>query len=177
MIPFELALGTALRHWKAILGGIVLLGLSVALLLAKADARHWKKRHGQEATAHQMTVANYRTAQAEATAKAERQRRDLEESYRRNADVAENEYATGLAQAGDRATAYIAANRVRAQGAQCEGSGTVAATGDQRPSVSAPMPTAPELVSVTPGDVRACAAAVNYADEAHSWSMTLNAKP
>ncbi|WP_419808400.1 hypothetical protein [Sphingomonas sp.] len=35
---------TALRNWKLIVGGLALAALGFALLLAKADARHWHKQ-------------------------------------------------------------------------------------------------------------------------------------
>ena len=66
MIPLEMALGTALRHWKAILGGIVLLALTIALLAAKSDARHWRKKH--DAAALQIERMNAQAAKQEADA-------------------------------------------------------------------------------------------------------------
>ena len=174
MIPFEMALGTALRHWKLILGGLLVTGLIVALLVTRGTLAGARADLEKERAAHAETIANYKLAQEVATAKAERQRREIEDRYRRNADEAEDLHAAQLASANDAAERYIAANRVRSQGAQCPSSGTASAASDQRPRVPEAVPAAPELVTVTPDDVRSCSAAVTYADQAHSWAMTLN---
>lgn len=174
MIPFEIALGTALRHWKLILSGLLVMTLAVALLITRATLANEKSAHAAERAAHAETIANYKLAQEVATVKAERQQRETEDRYRRNADEAEDLHAAQLASATDAAERYIAANRVRSQSAQCPSSGSAPATTDQRASVPADVPAAPELVTITPEDVRACSAAVTYADQAHSWATTLN---
>jgi len=162
------------RHWKLILGAVAVLGLSFALMLTRASLADARADLAKEKAAHAETIANYRLAQEVATVKADRQRRDIEEKYRRNADEAEDLHAAQLASANDAAERYIAANRVRTQGAQCASSGAAPAANDQRAGVPEGVPAAPELVAVTPDDVRSCGAAVAYADRAHSWAMTLN---
>lgn len=174
MTPFEMALGTALRHWKVILGGLLVTGLLIALLVTRGTLAGTRADLVKERAAHAETIANYKLAQEVATVKAERQKREIEDQYRRNADVAEDLHAAQLASANDAAELYIAANRVRTQGTQCSAGGTAAPANDQRASVPADVPAAPELVTVTPEDVRSCGAAVAYADRAHSWAMTLN---
>jgi hypothetical protein len=57
-------LATGLRHWKLVAGGLALAALAIALLLAKADARHWKKR----ADACQLRTEIAAREAAEATA-------------------------------------------------------------------------------------------------------------
>ncbi len=173
MIPFEMALGTALRHWKLILGGLLVTGLLIALLATRATLAGTKADLVAEKAAHQETIANYKLAQEVATVKAERQRREIEEQYRRNADEAEDLHAAALANAGDAAKRYIERNRLRAQGAQCPASGAAPAASSDGAVVPAPAPAAPELVAVTEADIRACSAAVTYGDAAHSWAMTL----
>lgn len=173
-----IALGTALKHWKLIAGGIVLLALITALMLTRDRLAGVKLELAAERAAHAETIANYKLAQEAATALAERHRRDLEALSRSNADEADDRYAKGLADARSGADAYIAAHRL--QPGQCvggAGSGAVAATDDQRPGVPSPMSTEAELVSVTPADVRACSAAVEFGDRAHAWAMTLQEKP
>lgn len=66
MIPF-LAAGAA-RNWKLIAGGVVLLGLVVALLLTRGTLDRTKATLAAERSAHTTTVANYRKAAAEAEA-------------------------------------------------------------------------------------------------------------
>jgi hypothetical protein len=161
----EAALSLLWRHWKLILGAVVVLGLSVALTLTRGTLE-------REKAAHAKTKADYAFAQEVATVKAERQRRDLEDRYRRNADEAEDLHAAALASATDAAEQYIARNRVRPQAAQCPSSGTAPAASDQRPGVPEGVPAA--SVMVTADDVRACTGAVVYADEARKWALTLN---
>lgn len=60
------ALTFTLRNWKLILGGLALAGLSIALLLAKADARHWEKVANNTQAAFDKTVADYRLASEKA---------------------------------------------------------------------------------------------------------------
>lgn len=173
MIPAALVKAGPLlaKHWKL----LVIAALVVALLLTRNTLSETKRERDAEKAAHAETVANYRLAQEAATAAAERHRRDLEDLSRRNADEAEDRYAQGLADAGARAEQYIRDNRLRP--VQCVGgsaSGTAAAAQGERPGVPAPVSPAPELVGVTPEDVRACAAAVEYGDRAHEWAMTLN---
>lgn len=177
MIPAlaaETALSFLWRHWKVILGGAVVLGLMVALVLTRGALAGEKAAHSAERAAHRETIANYRLAQEVSTLKAERQRRDLEEKYRRNADEAENLHAEQLADASAATERYIAANRVRTQGAQCSASGTAAAASSDSASVPASAAATPELAAVTSADIRACTAAVIYGDNAHRWAMTLN---
>lgn len=177
--PFLIAAGQAIaKHWKLATGLIVVSGLVIALLLTRGTLAEVKGERDAEKAAHAETIANYRLAQEAAKALAERHRRDLEDLSRRNADEAEDRYAAGLADARTRADQFIAANRVRQ--VQCAGSpasGAATTAQGERPGVPAPMSAAPELVGVTPEDVRACAAAVEYGDRAHEWAMTLNPKP
>jgi len=161
----------ALKEWKLIGWGVT----AIALLFAMLALSETKRERDAEKAAHAETIANYRLAQEAAKAIAERHRRDLEDLSRRNADEAEDRYAAGIADARSRADDYIARNRV--QQVQCAGSapsGAATAAKGERASVPAPMSPAPELVGVTPEDVRACAAAVEYGDRAHEWAMTLN---
>lgn len=163
----ETALSLLWRHWKLILGAGAIIGLAIALMLTRGAL-------DREKVAHAKTKADYAFAQEVASRKAEQQRRDLEDRYRRNADEAEDLHAAQLASANDAAERYIAANRVRPKAAQCPSSGAAPAANDQRAGVPADVPAATELVTTTPNDVRACSAAVTYADQAHSWAMTLN---
>lgn len=162
------------RHWKLILGGVVVLGLVIALLLTRASLADARTDLAKEQAAHAETIANYRLAQEAATVKAERQLREVEATYRRNADDAEDHHAAALADASSAAERYIANNRVRTQSAQCPSSGTAATAAGDRAGVPAPAPATPELVAVTDTDIRACSAAVAYGDNAHRWAMTLN---
>jgi hypothetical protein len=61
-------LALAAKHWKAVLGASVVLGLVVALIIARSDARHWQKRQEATQAAFDRTVADYRAAAAKARA-------------------------------------------------------------------------------------------------------------
>lgn len=50
-----------------VLGGLVMLGLCLAALLAKAEARHWEKRFGAEHHARQLDHAEWQRAYYQAT--------------------------------------------------------------------------------------------------------------
>lgn len=51
IIPFILA------NWKAVLGGLVLTGLTIALAITRADAKHWHKQSDLNASLYQTEVA------------------------------------------------------------------------------------------------------------------------
>jgi hypothetical protein len=62
------ALPFILKNWKLLLTGAAFLALTVALLIAKADARHWQKRQEITQAAFDKTVADYRAAADKARA-------------------------------------------------------------------------------------------------------------
>jgi hypothetical protein len=105
-----------LANWKFFAGLAIIAALGVMLLLAKGDARHWRKTAQNEKMAHELTVSGYRKAAAEAKAA------DLENVARVQAEQAtiteriEDEYQGKLATAADR---Y---DRLRAQAAAYSGS-------------------------------------------------------
>lgn len=54
------------RHWKLFAGTAVAGVLIVLLMISRGDTRHYKALWQQEQTAHQLTIANYKAAAAEA---------------------------------------------------------------------------------------------------------------
>lgn len=68
MIALEAALSFAWRHWKLILGGLVALSLSVALFLARSDARHAHEALTAEKASHALDIATWKAASAKAIA-------------------------------------------------------------------------------------------------------------
>jgi hypothetical protein len=68
MMALEVALSFAWRHWKLILGGLVALSLSVALFLARSDARHAHEALTAEKASHALDIATWRAASAKAIA-------------------------------------------------------------------------------------------------------------
>lgn len=63
---WETAASFVWRHWKLFAGAAVAGVLIVLLLIARGDTRHYKALWQQEQTAHQLTIANYKAAAAEA---------------------------------------------------------------------------------------------------------------
>jgi hypothetical protein len=61
-MTFALAAQWALKNWKLVAGGLAIAVLGIMLLIARGDARHWKKAAAAEKQAHALTVANYRQA-------------------------------------------------------------------------------------------------------------------
>jgi hypothetical protein len=59
-------IAAALKNWRPIVTGLALVTLGLLLVLAKADARHWRKVAGAEKAAHAQTVTNYRAAAVQA---------------------------------------------------------------------------------------------------------------
>jgi hypothetical protein len=117
MIPAlaaESALSLIWRHWKLILGGLIVAALSVMLLIAKGDARHWRKMHAQEETAHHLTVANYEKARAKARADDLANAAKVKAEY--DALAQENQRALETQLADARAAAARYAERMRAPG-------------------------------------------------------------
>ena len=49
----------ALRNWKLIVGGLGLFALGLLLMLAKADARHWRKMHDGVLASYQLEQAKH----------------------------------------------------------------------------------------------------------------------
>lgn len=170
MIPLETFAGAALRHWKAILAGIVLLGLSVALVVAKTDARHWRKMHEREATAHKLTVANYRAAAEKARADDLAHAAAVKARDDRIAQETQRDLQDQLASAYRAADDY--ARRLRA----ATGAGQGSTSGADLPHVAGaaldPAGTGPEAVVAQ--DARICAAAVVKAQGWQDWWLNVS---
>lgn len=66
MLAIETALSFAWRHWKLICGGLVVIGLSIALAIAQGDVRHWHKQFDHEVDLHELDNANWLRAQVQA---------------------------------------------------------------------------------------------------------------
>lgn len=68
------------RHWKAALGLVGFVGLGIMLLMARADARHWREAAEHEKAAHALDIA-------QAKAAAEKQRADDADRIARASDA------------------------------------------------------------------------------------------
>lgn len=80
LLPF------ALKNWKLLLGGFVVAGLSLMLVLAKADARHWKGEAGRFETSFNLEVAKHAvTRQSVATLEAALKAKNAESVARADA--------------------------------------------------------------------------------------------
>lgn len=81
MTPIALGLSVALQHWKAILAGIALLGLTIALVAARSDARHHKKR----ADAATLQIDRMQAQATKQEADAEKRVADAAQAYAKQA--------------------------------------------------------------------------------------------
>jgi cell division septum initiation protein DivIVA len=129
-----IAIAPILKHWRLIATGLALAALGIALLLAKADARHWKKRAGQEQAAHAMTVANYKAAQTAAEARQSANLARVAQDQQRITDDAKNAYNRALA---DARAKY---DRLRSQGNRSTPGNAVLPTAGQGASGTAETP-------------------------------------
>lgn len=112
------------RHWKLVLGGLALAVLGVMLVIAKGDARHWRKVAEAEKAAHQLTVTSYRAAaekaRADDLANVARVQRDQQAITERITDAYQDRLAS----------ADVRYDRLRAQAAAYSG-------GERDPDLSA----------------------------------------
>jgi hypothetical protein len=116
------ALGSfAWRHWKLILGGLVVAGLSVALFLARNDARRAREALTAEKAAHALDIATWRAASAKAIADNIADVRSKETDAAVITEKANHDLESQLADARRLATDY--ARRVRAAAAGTDQSG------------------------------------------------------
>lgn len=163
-ISWIAALQAARRFWW--------IGPIVAALVLFALWRGAETRLKAERASHAATIAKVEKAAAEALAKAIAQNRAIEARYRSQADEADDRYQAALADARSDTDRFIARSRV--QPPPCRATrGTAGPAESVGAGVPAPVPAAPELVGVTPDDVRACTSSYAYALEAHRWAMGL----
>lgn len=154
-----------LKYWKLIAGGLAVVALAVALMLARADAQHWHKLADQRAS----TIEQVKVASAAADAAARKAIADTEARYKEHADATQAQYADAAATARTDADAYSAAHRVPA----CAGGATRGTPASpQGGSASVPADLSASAI-VGDADVRACSGAAAYALAAHSWAVGL----
>lgn len=137
-------------------------------------AELYQSRYNAEQSAHSETKANVRRAAAEAETKALKAKADAEANYRKQAEEADREHQAELAGANARAERYIAANRVRVQAASSAAGGPPAAPGGSGAQGADRSGEAPELVTVTPDDVRVCTENTVRLEEAREWALRLH---
>lgn len=155
--------------WRAAcLGMLLLLGVQTW----RMDS--WRDQAVAEATAHKLTKANYKKAQAESEAKHRKAIADQEKKYRDDARKADLHARETLAAAATRADAYIARNRVRPEAAAGPASRPAPpAEGGSAPSDNRPGGEA-ELVVVKAEDVRICTRNTGRLEEARNWGLGIN---
>jgi hypothetical protein len=147
--------------------------LSLALLLLLAvkwvEASHWHKLADQRAS----TIAEVRSAQATAQAKAQAAHDAQEQRYKDLANAADKDHASALADAGAATDRYAATHRMQPANAACPARATPAPAQDRDTDVPASVP-ASGFVVISEPDLQACTGATVYAVEAHNHEMGLN---
>ena len=164
----------ALRNWKPLAIAAVIAALSLALIFARGDARHWQKLATQEKVAHALTAANYRTAAEQARANDLAHARIIEATYATIAQEKQNALETQLADARRNLADYV--QRMRA---------TTAA--DQSGGGATDMPGAPDSASevaaasgnalVPVADLDICAVNTVKAEGWRAWWAEVGATP
>lgn len=118
-------------------------------------------------------IAQFRDAQAQATAIAQQALRHQEAAYIAKAQEADHAYQTQLAAAQSSADRYIASHRVRASGgAGSAGSAIASPQGSSAQSGDGPG-TEPDMVAVTAGDIQVCTTNTQRLEAVHDWALSL----
>lgn len=99
---WETAASFVWRHWKLFAGAAVAGVLIVLLMIARGDARHYKTLWQQEQTAHQLTIANYKTAAAEAARQDQANIVRVQTEQQAITEKVTNDYQSKLADSADR---------------------------------------------------------------------------
>jgi hypothetical protein len=146
------ALAFALRNWKLILGGVVALGLAVALFLARSDARHAHEALTAEKASHALDIATWKVASAKAIADNIADVRAKEGDAAQITEKAQDDLQAQLADA--RALAADYARRMRAASAAYPGSAGKTSSGETPGAPASPDNAGMSLVADS--DVRIC---------------------
>lgn len=120
-------------------------------------------------------IAQFRDAQAQATAIAQQALRHQEAVYQQKATEADHAYQTQLAAAQSAADRYIAGHRLRADGASGASSTPASAQGSNPASPDRPDNHA-DMVAVSADDINACTVNSTRLQAARDWALGL-AKP
>lgn len=156
----------AVLAWAARNPLVAALALSLAVNVLAIHA--WQVR-GRAQALLTSQVAQFRTAQADASRIAAEALHHQEAVYQAKATEADHAHQTELADAHAAADRYIADHRLRAADfARGAGGAAASATGG---GAGVPEGVPADAVVVSAGDVQACTGAVSYAITAHNWAV------
>jgi hypothetical protein len=157
-----------LKNWQAVVGGVGMLALSIALGLTTVDRNQYRAA----ARKADATNAKFAVAQKQAGIAARKAIADKERQYKDQAHEADQFHTAELADARSAADRYIASHRVPA----CHGGGASggAAASPQGGGAAVPASLPADAVVVASGDVQACTAVAKYALDAHNWAVGLS---
>lgn len=163
-----------LRNWKPPALAAVIAALSLALIIARGDARHWQKLAAQEKAAHALTVANYRTAAEQARANDLAHARIIEATYATIAQEKQNALESQLADARRNLADYV--QRMRATtAADQSGGGAARMSGDADSAGGFAAASGSALVPVADLDI--CAVNTVKAEGWRAWWTEITATP
>lgn len=94
-----------IKNWRLVLTGVGFALLIGALTFSQMDLRHFKKLYENEHTAHQLTVANFQKATAEAKTKDTENVLRVKTEQDKVTEEVSNDYEKALADARTRADA------------------------------------------------------------------------
>ena len=164
-------------HWRWLLPSLVTVGLGLALLFARADARHWRKVADNRAKIIKSNADKYRAAQEAAMRKAEHDRAAHETETRTLAERIDDANDHAQAAARDAVAAYARTHRVpglvRNPGAP---SGPATAAVPDDPARSPRAGEAPDMVAVSEAELGDLSKAALQAAIAREWAEQLIAK-
>lgn len=155
-------------YWKLYLVGLIVLLLTGSSFMWHRDADLLRT----ERTAHAADIKSYKTAQAEAEAKATQEKIKLAQQSKDNANAADKNYSTLLAS--------YHANLLRYQAAKGIGSGPIgsqlasAPQGSDGPSTGAILS---ESIAISTDDANICSVNTARLQSAHDWALQLGKTP
>ncbi|KUR80898.1 hypothetical protein [Novosphingobium sp. FSW06-99] len=146
---------------------------SVALVAVSLLAWHFDARAVANADAVRVQAAQFKQAQASATAIAQAALQHVDAIYQAKAQEADNAHQAQLADAQSAADRYIASHSVCPTAAGRSASPAPGAAQSAAAGVPASLPAGAVVVSAN--DVHACTAAVGYAFAARNYVLSISA--
>lgn len=174
-------LGIARKAAQALFALVMRYPLQAALIASLCASlwlwqgkREAVKRADAEHAGRVADRAAYTEAQRQAAILARQAREAQERRYAEQAEKADHDHELALADAMGRADRFIAAHRVRTAGAVARpASDPGSAAEGHRPESGDGPGAAPELVAVTPDDVRICTANTTRLEAVREWALGL----
>lgn len=172
-MPIFSAIAYIGANWKWLLGAAASLVLATLLAFTTIDRNQWRAA----ARKADATIAKFSDAQKQATIAAQTAHDAQEQRYKDLANAADQNHAAQTASADDAVARYIASHRVPACPTSGAAGSTAASAGRSDPESAVRPDSAPDMVAVTPGDIRVCTDNTLRLEAARDWAAGLNVTP